>query len=63
MVTALFHYALFAYLFHRFMTDASYYWAYEQELILWHWTLGIGVMVLFVAAQLIVMAAALRANR
>ena len=63
MVTAFLHYALSAYLFHRFMTDASYYRAYEQELILWHWTLGISVMVLFVAAQLIVMAAALRVNR
>ena len=45
------------------MTDAHYYWPYEKELIQWRLTLGIGVMVLILGAQLIVMAAALRVYR
>ena len=57
-MTSFLHSVLFNYLFFHFMTDARYH--YENDLMLWPRILGIVLMVLMLAAQLIVMVAALR---
>ena len=57
-MTSFLHSVLFHYLFFHFMTDARYH--YENGLMLWPRILGIVLMVLMLAAQLIVMVAALR---
>ena len=71
-MTAFLHTVIFAFLFYRFMTDADFevladhYWSYQRdvkEVTQWYGMLGAGVIVLILAAQLIVMAAALRVYR
>ena len=57
-MTSFLHSVLFNYLFFHFMTYARYH--YENDLLLWPRILGIVLMVLMLAAQLIVMVAALR---
>ena len=57
-MTSFLHSVLFNYLFFHFMTGARYH--YENDLMLWPRILGIVLMVLMLAAQLIVMVAALR---